>query len=149
MEGLTKPGLAIEYKNFCPVSNLRSVSKLTEGAVASQLMEHRTVRNLHLKFHSAYKKNHSTESALLKVKNDTLMNMEEQKVTLLVLLDLSSAFDTVNHQVLLERLRSRFGVTGTAFDWFASYLSGRVHRISMVVLQMHFILINVYLRASA
>ena len=56
MEGLTKPGLAIEYKNFCPVSNLRYVSKLTEGAVASQLMEHITVSNLHLKFQSAYKK---------------------------------------------------------------------------------------------
>ena len=60
----------------------------------------------------------------MKVKNDILMNnMDEQKVTLLVLLDLSSAFDTVSHQVLLERLRSRFGVTGTALDWFASYLS--------------------------
>ena len=59
----------------------------------------------------------------MKVKNDILMNMDEQKVTLLVLLDLSSAFDTVNHQVLLERLRSRFGVTRTALDWFASFLS--------------------------
>ena len=121
MEGLTKPVLAIEYKDFRPVSNLRYVSKLTEGAVASQLMERMTVSNLHLNFQSAYKKNHSTESALLKVKNDILMNilMNMDKVTLLVLLDLSSVFDTVNHQVLLERLRSRFGVTGTAFDWFA------------------------------
>ena len=107
------------------------MSKSTEGAVASQLMEHMTINNLHLKFPSAYKNNHSTESALLKVKNDILLNMDEQKVTLLVLLDLSSAFDTVNHQVLLERLRSRFGVTGTALDWFASYLSGRVQRISV------------------
>ena len=128
---LKKPGLAIEYKNFRPVSNLCYVSKLTEGAVASQLMGHMTVNNLHLKFQSAYKKNHSTESALLKVKNDILMNMDAQKVTLLVLLDLSSAFDTVNHQVLLDRLRSRFGVTGTALDWFASYLSGRAQRISV------------------
>ena len=107
------------------------MSKLTEGAVASQLMEHMTVNNLHLMFQSAYKKNHSTESALLKVKNDILMNMDEQKVTLLVLLDLSSAFDTVDHQVLLERLRSKFGVTGTALNWFASYLSGRIQHISV------------------
>ena len=64
-----------------------------------------TVNNLHLMFQSAYQKNHSTESALLKVKNNILINMDEQKVTLLVLLDLSSAFDTVNHQVLLERVR--------------------------------------------
>ena len=78
---LKKPGLAIEYKNFRPVSNLRYVSKLTEGAMASQLMEHMTVNSLHLKVQSAYKKNRSTESALSKVKNDILMNMDEQKVT--------------------------------------------------------------------
>ena len=64
-------------------------------------------------------------------RTDILMNMDGQKVSLLVLLDLRSTFDTVNHQVLLERRRSRFGVTRTALHWFASYLSGRVQRISV------------------
>ena len=70
-----------------------------------------TINGLHLELQSAYKKHHSTESALLKVKNDVLLNMDAQKVTLLVLLDLSAAFDTVRHDILLDRLRSRLGVT--------------------------------------
>ena len=89
------------------------------------------VNNLHLQLQSAYKRNHSTESALLKVKNDILMNMDAQEVTLLILLDLSAAFETVNHGILLERLRSRFGVDETALEWFKSYLSGRLQRITV------------------
>ena len=61
-----------------------------------------TINGLHLELQSAYKKHHSTESALLKVKNHILLNMDAQRVTLLVLLDLRAAFDTVRHDILLE-----------------------------------------------
>ena len=57
--------------------------------------------------------------------------MEEQKVTLLVLLDLSAAFDTVRHDTLLNRLKSRFGVDGKALEWFASYLADRTQRVTV------------------
>ena len=67
--------------------------------------------------------------ALLRVKNDILLNMNKQHVTLLVLLDLSVAFDTVNHNVLLSRLHSKFGISGTALEWFRSYLNGRSQHI--------------------
>ena len=70
-----------------------------------------TINGLHLELQSAYKKHHSTESALLKVKNHILLNMDAQRVTLLVLLDLRAAFDTVRHDILLDRLRSRLGET--------------------------------------
>ena len=70
-----------------------------------------------------------TETALLKVKNDILLNMNKQHVTLLVLLDLSAAFDTIDHCILLERLKSVFGIRGTALSWFASYLSNRSQQI--------------------
>ena len=80
---------------------------------------------------SAYKKHHSTESALLKVKNDILLNTDAQKVTLLVLLDLSAAFDTFRHDILRGRLRSRLGVTDQALNWFTSYLSDRAQRFSV------------------
>ncbi|CAB4034340.1 Hypothetical predicted protein [Paramuricea clavata] len=73
---------------------------------------------------SAYRRYHSTETALLKVLNDILLSMNSQRVTLLVLLDLSSAFDTIDHGILLERLRSKFGIRGTVLSWFSSYLSG-------------------------
>ena len=71
----------------------------------------------------AYRQHHSTETALLKVKNDILMNMENQKVTLLVLLDLSAAFDTVDHRILLDRLQFDCGISGSALNLIESYLS--------------------------
>ena len=80
---------------------------------------------------STYRKFHSTESALLKVKNDILLNMNSQHVTLLVLLDLSAAFDTIDHGILLEKRRSVFGVRDTALSWIASYLSGRTQQVSI------------------
>ena len=61
--------------------------------------------------------------------NDILLSMDKQRVTLLVLLDLSASFGTVNHQVLLKRLESCFGRSGTALHWFKSYLDGRSQRI--------------------
>ena len=80
---------------------------------------------------SSFRKFHSTESALLIVKNDILLNMNRQHVTLLVLLDLRAAFDTIDHGILLERLRSAFGVRDTALSWIASYLSGRTEQVSI------------------
>ena len=80
---------------------------------------------------SAYRQHHSTETALLKVKNDLLMAMDKSQVTLLVLLDLSSAFDTVVHEILLERLRSTIGLRGKVLSWFESYLKGRSQQVSI------------------
>ena len=81
---------------------------------------------------SAYRKYHinSTEIAPLKVHNDILMNMDSQRLTLLVLLDQSAAFDTVDHDVLLNRLSTSFGVRGSALHWFPSYLSNRSQSVS-------------------
>ena len=75
--------------------------------------------------------NHSTETALIKVKNNLLMNMDKGHVTLLVLLDLSAAFDTVDHTILLGRLQSLLGLRGNTLSWFQSYLNGRAQRISV------------------
>ena len=90
-----------------------------------------TINGLHLELQSAYNKHYSTESALLKVKNHILLNMAAQKVTLLVLLDLNAAFDTVRHDILLDRLRSRLGVTDQALNWFTPYLSDRTRRVAV------------------
>ena len=99
---LKKPGLDIIFKNFRPVSNLAFLSKLIEKAVFHQIHD----TNLYPNAQSAYRVHHSTETALLKVKNDILLNMNKQHVTLLVLLDLSAAFDTVEHNILLEALNT-------------------------------------------
>ena len=104
------------YKNLRPVSNFQFVSKITERAANYTPM-------------SAYRKSHSTETALVKKVNDILLDMNRQHVSLLVLLDLSAAFDTVDHIFLLRRLETSFGVTGDALKWIASYLSARSQRV--------------------
>ena len=128
---LKKDGLDLIFKNFRPVSNLQYISKLVETAVARQLQNHMSRNSLFPVLQSAYRQHHSTETALLKVKNDILLNMNKQHVTLLVLLDLSAAFDTVDHCTLLQRLQSSFGVQGKVLSWFSSYLLGRSQQISI------------------
>ena len=88
-------------------------------------MKHLTKHEILDKFQSAYRPGFSTESALLRVLNDILCSVDTGKVSLLVLLDLSAAFDTINHQLLLERLHLQVGITGTAHRWFVSYLEDR------------------------
>ena len=126
---LKKDGLPPVFKNFRPVSNLAFISKLVETVVAKQLQHYLNCNNLFPVFQSAYRQNHSTETALLKVMNDILLNMNNRFVTLLILLDLSAAFDIVNPDTILRRLEYSFGIQGKALSWFASYLSGRTQRI--------------------
>ena len=72
-----------------------------------------------------YKEDHSTETTVLKIQNDVLKTIDNQKCVFLVLLDMSAAFDTVDHGVLLNRLSDRIGIKGKALDWIASYLHER------------------------
>ena len=109
---LKKPGLDILFKNFRSVSNLPFVSRLTESAVYNQTHSHICRNNLYPSNQSSYRKNYSTETAPLRVENGILLNTNKQHVTLLILLDLTAAFDTVDHNVLLSRLYSKFGISG-------------------------------------
>jgi len=126
---LKKIGLQLIKKNYRPVSNLTFMSKLIERGVGVQLTEHMKTNNLYEKYQSAYSEGKSTETALIRVQNDILMSMESQQVTALIMLDLSAAFDTVNHTILLQRLEKCVGVTGKALQWIASYLSDRKQRV--------------------
>ena len=116
---LKKSGQAAFVTNLRPVSNLQIISKLAERAVCDQTPEDLSRSGLYLLRQSAYRAGHSTETALLKVQNDILLAMDRQHVTLLVLLDLSAAFDTFDHQVLLRRLEVTYGITRTALQWLA------------------------------
>ena len=126
---LKKGAKDITHKDLRPVSNLQFVSKITERAVFDQVYNHVAVNELFPGLQSAYRKSHSTETALVKIVNDILLNMNRQHVSLLVSLDLSAAFDSVDHTILFRRLETSFGVTGNVFKWFASYLSGRSQRV--------------------
>nr|KAG5696973.1 hypothetical protein BaRGS_008435 [Batillaria attramentaria] len=112
-------------KNFRPVSNLPFISKLLERIVVEQLVQHLSSHNCLDKFQSAYRPEFSTETVLLRVLNDALSSLDSGKLSLLVLLDLSAAFDTINHALLLQRLANEVGVRGVAHRWFLSYLTDR------------------------
>ena len=128
---LNKMVAELVLKNYRPVSNLSFISKLIERAVTNQLLKHIELNDLGDIFQSAYKRYHSTETALVKVQNDLLMSMDGNNVSVLVLLDLSAAFDTVDIDILLDRLRDCFGITGNVLSWFKSYLTGRYQRVSI------------------
>jgi exonuclease III len=117
-------------KNYRPVSNLTYVSKIMEKVVASQLKEHLVMNNVMEPFQSAYCTGRSTESALLRVQNDIVLALANQKAVLLVLLDLSAAFDTVDHELMLSTL-STLHIEDTVLRWFRSYLTDRVQYISI------------------
>ena len=102
---LKKPGLDHDtLKHYRPVSNLPFISKILEKVVDSRLERHLVTNSLHEVSQSAYRKFHSTETALLKVQNDILQSLDQSCVSVLILLDLSAAFDTIDHQTLLRRL---------------------------------------------
>ena len=122
---LKKPNLEHIKKNYRPVSNLSFLSKLVEKASLLSFSEHLESNNLLPVYQSAYRKGYSTETLLIKVYNDILFNMEYQRLTPLVAIDLSAAFDTVNHELLLDIMEGCFGVCDNAKKWISSYLSNR------------------------
>ena len=107
------------------MSNLTYISKVVERVVASRMCHHMDTNSLHSKFQSAYKKYHSTETALTRVINDCLCAIDAKQAMFLILLDCSAAFDTVDHDLLLESLSVHYGIQGNALAWLRSYLSGR------------------------
>ena len=80
-------------------------------------------------FQSAYRKNHSTETALLYVTSAVKSAMDKKQGTILLLVDFSSAFDKINHNILIRRLRLRYGFVGKALDWLIYYLKERTQRV--------------------
>jgi len=101
------------------------LSKLVERLVAQQLTSYLRLWNLLPELQSAYRTNHSTETAVLRVLSDILCALDRGDFALLTLLDLSAAFDSVDHATLLSRLEISYGIGGTVLDWFKLYLHGR------------------------
>ena len=129
---LKKPSLdRNQLKNYRPVSNLPFISKLLEKVVLSQLLSHLNDNNLCNPLQSAYRAGHSTETVLLRVVNDILSALDEDRSSILLLLDNSAAFDTIDHKILLSRLENIFGVRSVALDWFRSYLEDRSQYVSV------------------
>ena len=114
--------ISTELKNYRPISNLSFLSKVIEKAVQAQLQKHFGKPSLLPNHQSAYRQHHSTETTLLNMCDNIL---KHGKCTSMVCLDLSAAFDTVNHKILLGILKSYFGNSDHALDWIFSYPSKR------------------------
>ena len=118
-----------DVKQYRPISNLSVLSKLLERLVAKQLLVYLTTFRLLPDQQSAYRAYHSTETAVLKVLSDILLAVDRGDIAVLTLLDLSAAFDTVDHGILLRRLNVSYGLGGSVHRWFTSYLHGRVQYV--------------------
>ena len=127
---LKKTSLDPVFANYRPISNLPTLSKILEKVVSQQLSTYIYTNNLADPRQSAYRPNHSTELALCRLLNDALVEADRDNVTAL-LLDLSAAFDTVDHDILLKRLENIFGIHGVPLKWFGNYLKGRVQQVSI------------------
>ena len=115
---------------YRPISNLPFLSKILEKVVLHKLLSHLLENNLSNPFQSAYRAGCSTETVLLRIVNDIPSALDNDNISVL-LLDLSAAFDTLDHQILLSRLNSVFGIQSTALQWFHSYLPDRYQSTSV------------------
>ncbi len=123
---IKKPKLdPCELANYRPISNLPFMSKILEKVVSAQLCSFLQKNDIYEEFQSGFRPRHSTETALVKITNDLLLASDKGCISLLVLLDLSAAFDTIDHDILIDRLQNYAGIQGQALRWFRSYLSDR------------------------
>ena len=112
-------------------SNINFISKILEKAVAGQLKHYLTENKLIETYQSAYVPNKSTETALLKVQSDILNAVDSREVVFLVIPDLSAAFDTIDHGILLHCLQNNFGTSGNVLKWIRSYLESRTYQVQI------------------
>ena len=112
-------------KNYRPVSNLPVISKLLEKVVLEQLNHHLEENDLHCSVQSGYHPHHSCETLLVRMSDDIIKEIQADNIVVVVLLDLSAAFDTIDHRILLEKLLNDYNIKNDAHKWFKSYLESR------------------------
>ena len=129
---LKKPNLnPDDTASYRPISNLNTLSKILEKLALFRLQPFITSSDNFNLLQSAYRKHHSTETCLVKTLSDIYKSVDDGSSTLLVALDLSAAFDTVPHDILLLRLQRSFGVSDIVLDWIKSFLSCRTQYVSL------------------
>ena len=129
---LKKVGLDCDvWKNYRPVNNLLYFSKITERIVSNRTDEHMNINNLHEASQFAYKKHHNTEIMLLGLTDEVLRGFDSNMATIVIFLDLSAAFDTIDIGKMLQILEQELGISETALKWFESFLTGRTQRVKI------------------
>ena len=117
--------------NYRPVSNLGFISKIVKKVNLEQFTEHCNRNSLLPEYQTAYRKNHNCQTSLISLVNEKLWGMEEQLITAVVILDLNAAFNTMDHDLLLEVVEKWFGITGSARLWYQNYLKPRKFKVAI------------------
>jgi hypothetical protein len=129
---IKKPSLdKQQLMNYRPVSNLPFLGKVIEKVVSLQVADYVDVNRLSEPRQSAYRCAHSTETVLLSFQDTICRAIDLGRAVFVVMLDLTAAFDTVDHTILLQRLILDFGIKGTVHNWFQSYLHSRTSLVSV------------------
>ena len=129
---LKDPSLDPEVlKHYRPISNTPFIAKLIEKTVLLQLNDHLRTKKLCTITQSAYKEGHSCETALLDLVNGVQSCIYQGEISVILMLDLSSAFDTIDHMILLDRLRRRFQISGVPLRWITSFLRSRTFSVKV------------------
>ena len=128
---LKKPCLDCIFRNYRPVSNLPAVSKLIEKAAIKQIQDHSDENNTTPTHQSAYRVNHSCETSLLFLHNEILSSFEKQEISNLCAIDLSVAFDTVDHGIMMSTMENIFGLSGNTLSWLSTYLVPHSFKVSI------------------
>jgi len=109
--------------NYRPISNLSTISKVLERLALAQLGPRLLSSTNFCPFQSGFRTGHSTETALLELLNDVFTAGDDRRFTVIIGLDISAAFDTISHAVMLHRRQTVFGLSSVVLDWVRSYLA--------------------------
>ena len=118
-----------DFKNYRPISNTPILAKIIEKTILIQLNNYLSDNNLYIESQSAYKKDHSCETAVLKIINDIQDEFSKNNMVILLMLDLSAAFDTIDQDILLSKLENQFKIGGNALKLLTSYLKNRTYAV--------------------
>ena len=127
---LVRPKLKKQNLDKNEYKNIPYLSKIIEKAIITQLTHHMVNNDLVEPLQSAYRPNHSTKTALLRIQNDFLLDLDNRRGVILVLLYLSAVFDTIDLQILIQRLHDRIGLRANALQWFKSSHAKRTQSIN-------------------
>ena len=119
-----------DLTNYRPISLLSIFNKSFEKLMHNRLVSFLVKHNIILEHQFCFHKNKSTSLASLDLYNQLINAMENRKISCCIFLDLAKAFDTVDHTILLSKL-DHYGVRGAALDWFKSYLTDRMQKVSI------------------
>ncbi|MEO1917133.1 MAG: reverse transcriptase family protein, partial [Candidatus Thioglobus sp.] len=130
LKPLFKKGSKTEAKNYRPISLLPLISKIVEKVIYDQTQNFLDKNEILYKYQSGFRSNHSTNSCLSYLSNKVLTSFDQGMLTGMILIDLQKAFDTIDHEILLQKMKY-LGFSAATIKWFESYLENRIFKVNV------------------